>query len=199
MSILFVKKISTIQQNEFADLAYEAFLKKIRHLWLFNKTEGQAKQFLTSAAIFENGVYALLDDTVVGYIALDKRDASFFKYELKNFTKIFGKWGGLWRYAFHKIVNYFETPLNDNEAKVEMIAVNKSVRGQGIGEQLLLTAFEQVKKENISKIFLEVVDTNPKAKKLYERLGFSTLKVDTLGKITQKAGFSKVYLMCKEI
>jgi len=199
MNILFVKKVSTTQQNEFANLAYEAFLKKIKYLWLFNKTEDQAKQFLTSAAIFENGIYALLDDTVVGYIALDKKDASFFKYEFKNFTKIFGKWGGLWRYTFHKIVNYFETPLNDNEAKVEMIAVNKSVRGQGIGEQLLLTAFEQVKKENISKIFLEVVDTNPKARKLYERFGFSTLKVDTLGKITKKAGFSKVYLMCKEI
>ncbi|HBB27916.1 MAG TPA: N-acetyltransferase, partial [Clostridiales bacterium] len=39
----------------------------------------------------------------------------------------------------------------------------------------------------------------PKAKKLYERLGFSTLKVNTVGKITKDAGFSKVYLMCKEI
>jgi len=199
MSVLFLKKISTIQQIEFANLAYEAFCKKFKYLWLFNKTEEQVKQFLTSCAMFENGIYGSLEGTVVGYIALDKKGSAFFKYELKKLMRIFGKWGGMWRFALYKIADCFETHLNDNEAKVEMIAVNKSVRGQGIGEQLLLAAFEQLKKENISKIYLEVVDTNLKAKKLYERLGFSTLKVNTLGKITKDAGFSKVYLMCKEI
>ncbi len=31
--------------------------------------------------------------------------------------RIFGKWGGMWRFALYKIADCFETHLNDNEAR----------------------------------------------------------------------------------
>jgi ribosomal protein S18 acetylase RimI-like enzyme len=54
---------------------------------------------------------------------------------------------------------------------LHMIAVKEEYRNLGIGKTLL-KYFEDVVKENASKAFLLVGDFNPKAKKLYERVGY---------------------------
>lgn len=53
------------------------------------------------------------------------------------------------------------------------IIVNKAFRKRGIGS-LLITAIEKLAKEKfgIKILYLEVYSSNPKARKLYERLGY---------------------------
>ncbi len=54
------------------------------------------------------------------------------------------------------------------------------MRGKGIGSHLFNSLEQAVLKKRIKKISLEVIDTNPRAKSLYERLGFVAVKTQTL-------------------
>ncbi|RSK26580.1 GNAT family N-acetyltransferase [Bacillus sp. HMF5848] len=67
-----------------------------------------------------------------------------------------------------------ETPIKlSHRANILAMYVSPKMRGEGIGEKLLLEAIEQAKSINsIEKINLTVVTTNERAKKLYEKLGF---------------------------
>lgn len=57
-------------------------------------------------------------------------------------------------------------------------AVSSRVRGQGIGEQLVRDCLEQAKKLGFRVLqFNAVVETNTRARSLYERLGFQPLGV----------------------
>ncbi len=74
---------------------------------------------------------------------------------------------------------------------IHIVAVKSEVRGQGIGEELL----RFVENEyfcNYSKLFLVVADFNPKAKRLYERIGYSEI-----GKIPDlyRKGISECLMM----
>jgi ribosomal protein S18 acetylase RimI-like enzyme len=57
---------------------------------------------------------------------------------------------------------------------IHIIAVKSETRGQGIGK-ILLKFVEDVYYKNYSKLFLVVADFNADAKKLYERIGYSTI------------------------
>lgn len=80
------------------------------------------------------------------------------------------------------IFNEFEIPVTekmflDKEAfegewYLDSIAVRHDQRGKGIGAQLLEALPEFAKSQGATKIGLSVDDGNPRAKKLYSRLGF---------------------------
>ncbi|MGB4657627.1 MAG: GNAT family N-acetyltransferase [Mobilitalea sp.] len=57
---------------------------------------------------------------------------------------------------------------------IHIVAVKSENRGQGIGE-VLLRFVEEEYFTNCSKLFLVVADFNPKAKRLYERIGYSEI------------------------
>lgn len=197
--IRFVKQLTSTQKEEVGIIAYEAFQAKIKYLWLFNKTEKQALDFIRYACVFENGIYALVNDQVYGFIAIDRRKNPFLKYGMKELRCTFGLWGGILRCFYHVFLSLLEKRLKEGEASIQMIAVDQKARGQGLGEQLLNHVFEQEKDKNVSKIYLDVVDTNPKAKKLYEKLGFTTIKTHEYKGLANKAGFKKSFYMCKEL
>ena len=60
---------------------------------------------------------------------------------------------------------------------LESLAVTKKEQGKGIGTKLLNATINYAKENSFSQIKLEVVQTNPKAKKLYQKLGFKTSKI----------------------
>lgn len=58
------------------------------------------------------------------------------------------------------------------EAELLTIAVDPAVRRQGIAKRLLLTGHESAKMAGVEEVFLEVSQTNPHAKSLYEQFGY---------------------------
>ena len=61
------------------------------------------------------------------------------------------------------------------------LAIDPDYRGLGIGEKLVEYHVENAKKLQREKIELDVAETNPRAKKLYEKLGFAMV-----GKVRSK-------------
>jgi ribosomal protein S18 acetylase RimI-like enzyme len=77
---------------------------------------------------------------------------------------------------------------------LHIIAVKDEYRNLGIGKKLM-EYFEKVVSEGCSKVFLVVADFNPKAKQLYQRIGYNEV-----GKLPNlyKNGITE-YLMMKEL
>lgn len=83
---------------------------------------------------------------------------------------------------------------------LESLAVNARYRGQGIGTHLLEKCFEESRRAGKREISLHVVDTNPRAKQLYERMGFRTVRVERFGWIASRwMGFSAQYFMVRPL
>lgn len=77
---------------------------------------------------------------------------------------------------------------------LHIIAIKEEFRNLGIGKNLL-EYFEKVISKGCSKVFLLVADFNPKAKHLYQRIGYKEVGVIP---DLYKSGVTE-YLMMKEI
>lgn len=83
---------------------------------------------------------------------------------------------------------------------LESLAVDARYRGQGIGTHLLERCFEESRQAGKREISLHVVDTNPRAKQLYERMGFHTVRTERLGWFASRwMGFSAQYFMVRHL
>jgi GNAT superfamily N-acetyltransferase len=82
---------------------------------------------------------------------------------------------------------------------IESLAVAPDMRGQGVGTQLLKAVFDFAAAQGFGSVWLEVVDTNPHAQRLYERMGFVARETKQYPYFYRRAGFSAVTVMSREI
>ncbi|MBK1991837.1 GNAT family N-acetyltransferase [Campylobacter sp. 2018MI35] len=85
-----------------------------------------------------------------------------------------------------KPLNENLNPLNkkvlkecENEFYLDSISVEEKARGRGIAKELIEYAYKKALEKN-KKLSLIVEEHNKKAKSLYEKMGFKTIKVKTL-------------------
>ena len=69
------------------------------------------------------------------------------------------------------------------------ISVSSDARGRGIGGRLLEEVESYAISHGFESIRLDVIDTNPDAKRLYERKGFSVTKSESFGWLRWLLGF----------
>ncbi|MFB9886912.1 GNAT family N-acetyltransferase [Balneatrix alpica] len=95
--------------------------------------------------------------------------------------------GGLWA-CF--VFSLFEREPEERELVMDGIAVDSEFRGQGIGSLLLDQIITYAKENNFESIRLDVIDSNPRARKLYESKGFVALKSESFPYLKWLVGFS---------
>jgi ribosomal protein S18 acetylase RimI-like enzyme len=78
----------------------------------------------------------------------------------------------------------------DDTLQMDGICVSASARGKGVGSALFDALFAYARKRDYSYITLDVIDTNPRAKALYERLGFEATKTEGTSVLKPILGFS---------
>jgi ribosomal protein S18 acetylase RimI-like enzyme len=83
--------------------------------------------------------------------------------------------------------------------RIAVIAATENARGRGVGTFLLEDTFAFARSQGYKKLKLEVVDTNPRARALYERVGFRTVRRIRTGFITRRGGFGGFDVMEKEL
>lgn len=187
------------QKREVARLYYQAFPKKFSSLWLFTKNESQAVRVLAKSLRYKSGLYALSEDTVLGFIGLEKGNGFYAPLRYSSFREAFNIFSAGWRYAAYCIYRLFHGDMGSRTIHIDPIVVARHTRGMGIGSGLLKATFEYAKKLGKRKVVLEVVDTNPMARRLYEKHGFRVVKAEHLSLLTRRAGFDKLYHMVKDL
>jgi ribosomal protein S18 acetylase RimI-like enzyme len=75
------------------------------------------------------------------------------------------------------------------------IFVAEDTRGMGVGTQLLTAIKDFAVIEEYKEIRLDVINTNPRAKALYEREGFAPVGEVKAGMLSGVLGFSKATTM----
>lgn len=125
---------------------------------------------------------------LVGLAGFQTQDDAFTgKMTAKELLKHLGFVRGIWACL---IFSLFERKPKQGELVMDGIAVDTLMQGQGIGSQLLDNIIQYAKENHYSTIRLDVINSNPRAKKLYQSKGFVVTKTDYFPYLKWLVGFS---------
>ena len=186
------------QLAQAAAVYYEGFAHKLDGLEFISRPPAQAIRILIASIQPEMATYALLDGRVVGVAGMQYRGRRFYVVPWRVWRAEFGVVGGLRRWLWFRLGQQFVHPAAD-ALRVDGIAVSAAARGLGVGTQLMAALDAHARAAGLRAVELEVVDTNPDARRLYERLGFVVLKEQHYGRLTAGGGFSGATYMRKEL
>jgi ribosomal protein S18 acetylase RimI-like enzyme len=179
--------------HQAAIICCEGFLSPIE--WLFGSKQ-KAIAVLEHSFDSELGVIAQLQGQLVGFVGLKYENRPFLKFERSHCIRELGLLRGL--LAFLILNNISPTkPLSD-EVYIAVLVVDASMRGKGIGSLLMQAAFDIAQKNQCTAVVLDVANTNPDARRLYERLGFKLVRTIEL-KYLPKWISSGATIMRKEL
>jgi ribosomal-protein-alanine N-acetyltransferase len=77
--------------------------------------------------------------------------------------------GGAPRPALGYVVAWFA----GGQGEIANLAVDPDARGRGLGSRLLDAALDEARRHGVEEVFLEVRDSNTRARQLYESRGFA--------------------------
>ncbi len=95
------------------------------------------------------------------------------------------------------ILGYAGLRVVGTEGDIQTIAVDRSHWGQGLGSVLLSALLAEAAHRGCRKVFLEVRADNPRARRLYERFGFTPLGIRR--SYYQRAGVDAVTMKLTDV
>ncbi len=167
------------------ELYEEAFGKK---LGIAIKDKKKRLNILNSSLILKYAIGAFYDEKLIGIAGYQTPEGSLtsgigYSDLLSQLGIIKGNWAAI-------IFSLYERKPKPRELVMDGISVCSWGRGKGIGSKLLSEIKKLAKTQGFSQIRLDVIDINPKAKKLYERVGFETVKTESYSFLKDFLGFS---------
>ena len=93
------------------------------------------------------------------------------------------------------IFSLYERKPTPGQLLMDGIAVRSDYRGHGIGSQLLQELQDYARRNGFANIRLDVIDTNPGARRLYERLGFVAVRTERFPFLRWLLGFGGSTMM----
>lgn len=87
-----------------------------------------------------------------------------------------------------------QRPKTQHKAQINAVYVRPAWRGQGIAGQLLQASLQVARQQGVEQISLSVLESNPGAKRLYQRLGFIEYGCEPMAVKHQHAYLSKYLL-----
>jgi ribosomal protein S18 acetylase RimI-like enzyme len=136
------------------------------------------------ALVSEHLVIATRDGELLGLLGMLTRGAPYqggamdIPWGPRRYRDLLGWIGAAWaqwgtRAAAHR-------PAAE-ELYIDGVAVASAARGLGVGTAMLAEAAAITAELGLRVVRLDVVDTNPRAQMLYERLGYRVVKVENFG------------------
>lgn len=160
----------------------EAFREKLTP---FLGDQERAARFLATGLAPDRAFLAVKDGRVVGIAGFKVNGKGLYEPGFGRFFSEYG-WSAFVRIAGLLLLERAESP---DILLMDGIAVSPSVRGQGIGTGLLRAIEEHARELGKTAIRLDVVDTNPGARRLYERFGFEARKTTGTGLLARLFSF----------
>ena len=156
--------------------------------------DGRGLRFIESVIDPGHAISAVSADgkALLGIAGFKTSRGTMVGGELSDLAAVYGWFGALWRGV---ILSLLERDLEDDVLLMDGIAVSEAARGQGIGTKLLNAIFAEAERRDKKRIRLDVIDTNPRARALYERLGFIQTDTEHLGPLRYLFGFSSAARM----
>lgn len=133
------------------------------------------------------GFAAICDERLVGLAGINTADGSLtgnlnYRQLISGPGFLRGTWAAM-------IFGLYERKRQPGELLMDGIAVHPDMRGRGIGTGLLSEISRFASDEGYECIRLDVIDTNPDARRLYERNRFVADKTEHFGYLRWLLGF----------
>lgn len=166
-----------------AELYWEAFGAKL------GKLLGPAPRGVAFFAqtVHPPSVLAALDgDDLLGIAAFQTDGTGFSQAGIADLFWHYGI-GALWRLV---PLAMLERSAPGDSLQMDGICVRADARGKGVGVALFQALFAHARAQGYAHITLDVIDSNPRARALYERLGFVATGTESTSFLQPLLGFS---------
>lgn len=187
--INIVRGIPTGQQKQAATIYYEAFKHKLTPI--LGTDRERVLDILTTSLQPDYAFTAIREGQVIGLLGFHHDGSQLVDISFNTLVKRFGIFGASWRALLGLVLS--RNP-RAGELLMDGIAVYAEGRGQGVGTRLFTALFDFAHTAGYNSIRLDVINTNPRARQLYERLGFVEVKVDSVP-FLRSMGFTAVTTM----
>jgi len=158
-----------------AQLYFDAFRRQVSPI-LETRTREQAVAFIRQCMNPQHALTAILDGKLAGFVGLQYGNQNFLQLRLSQFTQYFGWLPGRIRF---RQATLFEQPVQTGDLRIESIAVDPSMRGQGVGTWLLNAVTDFAGKQGFRAIHIDVPDTAPDLFQICRRVGFNYVSTQT--------------------
>ncbi|KIT16565.1 GNAT family N-acetyltransferase [Jannaschia aquimarina] len=173
---------------------WDAFARKLRYPL---GPECKATAFIGRVLDPGHAISAIArDGTFLGVAGFKTPDGAFVGGGLRDLAAVYGWVGACWRGI---AVSALERPCESGVLLMDGIFVMPEARGRGVGTALLAAIERRAAEAGLARIRLDVIDTNPRARALYEREGFKQVATTSLGPLAPVFGFSHAAQMSKAV
>ncbi len=177
-------------RQEAAALYLDAFGKKLRPIL---GRDPRAVTFLAAVQRPANAVVAIAPSGgLLGLAGFHDATGGFIGGGFSDMAAAFGTFGAIWRGLAFSI---FEREAQADELLMDGVVVSQIARGQGIGTMLLDRIETLARDQGKARVRLDVVDTNPRARALYERRGYRAVTESGSFLLRPIFGFSRSITM----
>ncbi len=132
------------------------------------------------------------DGRLLGIAGFKTSAGSLSGGSLRDMTHVYGRFGGTWRGL---ILSALERDLMPGVLLMDGICVGADARGLGVGTALLDGIKDHARQAGLTSVRLDVIDTNPRARALYERRGFKPMGTTHTGVLRHLFGFRSATTM----
>lgn len=142
--------------------------------------------------------YVALDDLgqLIGLAGFKTPEGSFAGGTRRDLRQVYGIVGAFWRGLLLWALN---REVDNDRFLLDGICVTANARGHGVGSALIDRICDEGMLLGYRSVRLDVVDTNDRARALYERLGFVAVQTEPIGLLRYVFGFSAATTMVKAI
>ena len=192
--VSIAKGFAPNRRVEAAALYWEAFGGKL------NTVLGPAPRALAfiAATLRPDHCFTAADagGRLLGIAGFKSPEGAFVGGSRRDMRAAYGPLGALWRGGALWLLSH---EVDNHRFLVDGIAVTRDVRGQGIGAALLDALCDEGRARGYASIRLEVIDTNWRARALYERQGFMPVRTERLGPLRHIFGFASATTMVRPL
>lgn len=129
---------------------------------------------------------------LLGVAGYKTAQGAFTAITFEHLRAHFGLFGAFWRGT---VLSLLDRKPEAGTLLMDGIFVAEHARGKGVGTLLLKAVKAKARGLGCSQVRLDVIDTNPRARQLYEREGFRAVATEDLGPLRHIFGFTRATTM----
>jgi ribosomal protein S18 acetylase RimI-like enzyme len=182
------------ERPRIAALYWEAFGEKLGRLL---GPEHKALPYIANALSPDHAFSARDGDgQILGVAGFKSHDGSLVSGHFSMMVPHYGMAGTVWRMA---ALAALSSDVDNRRFLIDGLFVAAPFRGQGIGSRLLQSIAQEAADRGYDEIRLDVIDTNGRARALYERRGFEAVARNRTGLLSAVFGFKSATVMVRRL
>ncbi|MFT7594652.1 MAG: ribosomal protein S18 acetylase RimI-like enzyme [Paracoccaceae bacterium] len=178
------------ERAQVAGLFWQAFGPKLGKVM---RPEARALAFFETAL---NPEFALVardaQGRLLGLAGFKTDQGGMAGGSLAQLAQVYGWVGAMWR---GMVLSVLERKVQAGVFQMDGIFVDAAARGMGVGTALLQAVADAAAARGLEQVQLDVIDTNPRARALYERVGFRATSTEQTGPFKWVFGFDSATRM----